>query len=72
MAKNPDNLSINIHKMGTILLAFQLLAPAWHRKKGIVCMDITTAASNIENSTLRNSANALLCQILLLATRWNM
>ncbi len=69
MAKNPDDLSINVHEVEAILLAFQVLSPTWHRKRVIIHMDSTTAASGLEDFTLRGPANALLRQILLLAAK---
>lgn len=71
MAKDPDDPSINVHEVEAIILAFQLWAPAWHRKKVIIYTDSTTAASGLENSTLRGLANTPLRQILLLAARWD-
>lgn len=71
MAKDPDDPSINVQNIEAILLAFQLWAPAWHRKKLIVYTDSTTAASDLEDSTLQGPVNTSLRQILLLAARWD-
>ena len=71
MAKNPDDPSINVHKVEAILLAFQVWSPTWHRKRVIIYTDSTTAASGLEDSTLRGPANAPLRQIILLAAKWD-
>lgn len=52
MRKDPNNPSINVHKMKAILLAFQVWAPAWYRKRVIVHTDSMTAASGLEDSIL--------------------
>lgn len=71
MAKDPDDSNINVHEVEAILLAFQLWAPAWHRKKVIIHTDSKMAVAGLENLTLRGPANASLRQILLLAARWD-
>ncbi len=69
MAKNLDDPSINVHELEAILLAFQLWSPTWHRNRVIVHKDSTKAFSNLQDSTLRGPANALLRQTLLLAAK---
>ena len=69
MAKNPDNLSINVHEVEVMLLAFKLWLPTWQRHRVIVHTDSTTAFSGLQDSTLRGLANAPLRQTLLLAAK---
>lgn len=71
MKKNPNDLSINVYEVEAILLAFQVWAPTWYRKRVIVHTDNMTAALGLEDSTLRGPANAPLRQILLLAAKWD-
>ena len=71
MVRNLDNSSINIHQIGAILLAFQIWSPTWHKKKVIIYTNNTTATSSLEDSILQGLTNTLLCQILLLAAKWN-
>lgn len=47
MAKNPRDLSINMHKVEAILWAFQTLAPKWHKKRIKLYINSTTAFSGL-------------------------
>ena len=60
IAKDSNNLSINVHKFEAMLLAFQLWPPAWHRKKVIIHTNNTTAIVRLEDLMLQKSTNAFL------------
>ncbi len=69
--KNPDNPSINIHKVEAILLAFQIWAEKWSGQRLRVFTDSTTAHSGLREFTLKGPPNLLLREIWLLAAKWD-
>lgn len=58
MKKNPDDLSINVHEVEAILLAFQFWAFQWKGLQLRVFTDSTTAYSGLYEYTLKGSPNA--------------
>lgn len=68
---NPNDPSINVHKVEAILLAFQIWAPKWQKQRFKVYTDSIMTFSGLREYTLKGPANALLQEIWLLATKWD-
>lgn len=69
--KDPEDLSINVHEVEEILLAFQTWGSIWHRHNIHVYTDSSTAYAGLADSTLKRPANAPLREIFLLAAKWD-
>ncbi len=71
MKQNHDDLSINVNKVETILLAFQIWEANYSGQWLRIFTDSTTAHSRLSKFTLKGPPNALLQEIWLLAAKWN-
>lgn len=71
LPKNPNDPSINVHRVEAILLLFQTWAPLWYRHRIIVHTDSSTVYSGLLDSTFKGPPNAPLREIFLLAAKWN-
>ena len=71
MGKNPDDLSINMHEVKAILLAFQVWTPKWPKHRIKVYTDSTTAYSGLDEFTLKSPSNTPQREMWLLAARWD-
>ncbi len=71
MKKNPDDPSINVYEMETILLVFQIWAEKWSGQRLGVFTDSTNAYSGLREFTLKGPPNAPLREIWLLAAKWD-
>lgn len=60
MIKNPDNPSINVHKVEVIFLVFQFWALTWYKYQIVIHTDSITAITGLQNSILQGLANTLL------------
>ncbi len=69
MKNNPADLSINVHEVEAILLAFQIWAEKWSGKQLRVFTDSTTAHSGLRKFTFKGPPNAPLREIWLLAAK---
>ncbi len=70
MKKNPDDPSINIHKVEAILLAFQMCAEKGSGQRLRVFTDSTSGHSGLREFTLKGPPNALLREIWLMIAKW--
>ncbi len=71
MGKNPDDFSINVHKVKAIILAFQVWATKSQKQQIKVSTDSTTTYSGLHEFILKSPPNTLLWEIWLLAARWD-
>ena len=71
MAKNPDDLSINLYEVKAIHLAFQVWAPKCQKQRIKVYTDSTTAYSELCEFTLKGPPSTPLREIWLLAAKWD-
>ncbi len=69
MRKNLDDPSINIHKVGAILLAFQIWAEKWSGQQLRVLTDSISAHFALCEFTLKCPPNVPLREIWLLAAK---
>jgi hypothetical protein len=71
LSSSSNSLSINVHEMKTILLAFQIFEKLWERTRLSVFIDNTTAYLELIKQILKESTNNSLREIFLLTVKWN-